>query len=591
MNYNYTEEHYAEMYNNLPEGLKDLVLSGRLALQVSAIGTRHGLNADQVADLEPAVEDVCLGLILKTQLAENIKTQVGVDDRVANRIAAEVEIEILRPFEPELIIARQQKEDLDKKIANPKQVTPVAQTQNTTPAKAVKEEFVPKDVSEKSNVAAIKNFYNSSSNSSTDNSISSNAQPEAGKQAATNFDWDNFGKKPQTQVSEPGLNELKDPTDSGDQKPTANNQVPTSMSVDEKIDKLTDTINKLVMDRFGGEKKEEGMSEEMKKIMERLEMAEKENQENKKLIQKLQSGNQLNNLQSSATGIFDLPKDANKINVDKPRSVEIDKTKTPIGVNSDISGNVKVQATTQNPIPVNNDLNLSSKKSLDLLGDSDKNLTSSPKPTESKREVNMFSSVVSQSTADTIVETRNKENQAVPVTSGAKKVLSLDELLQKNDSKVNVAKPTTAQIVFPTIGTEKKIDIKNVAQTDGLRQTLLEDIAFLKKKFPTNDVLTAAQQNMANQQVTATVSGNTAQTDAQTNQTDKTSDDQAQNDLANLTSTQSSVTLGQFKDELVPKTKEDRMRALQDKIKAMNKGVSTGGANSIAASALDPYKL
>lgn len=584
MNYNYTEEHYAEMYNNLPEGLKDLVLSGRLALQVSAIGTRHGLNADQVADLEPAVEDVCLGLILKTQLADNIKAQVGVDDRVANRVAAEVEIEILRPFEPELIIARQQKEDLDKKIASPKQVTPVAQKQNTTPApaKAVKEEFQPKDVSEKSNVTAIKNFYNSSSNSG-DSSMGNDAtqiQDTNKKEGQVNFDWDSFGKKPADQA---------EPTQQAET--TSQPQASGPMSVDEKIDKLTDTINKLVMDRFGGDKKEEGVSEEMKKIMERLEMAEKENQENKKLIQKLQSGNQLSNLQSSATSIFDLPKDANKINVDKPRSVEIDKTKTPIGINSDISGNVKVQATAQNPIPINNNIDLSSKKSLDLLGDSDKNLTSSSKPVDSKKEVNMFSSVVSQSTADTIVETRNKENQATPITSSAKKVLSLDELLQKNDSKVNAAKPTTAQIVFPTIGTEKKIDIKNVAQTDGLRQTLLEDIAFLKSKFPTNDALTASQQNTANQQVVAAVSGNTAQTDTQTNQASKTSDDQTQNDLVSLTSAQSSVTLSQFKDELVPKTKEDRMRALQDKIKAMNKGVSSGGTNSIAASALDPYKL
>lgn len=575
MNHNYTEEHYAEMYNNLPEGLKDLVLSGRLALQVSAIGTRHGLNADQVADLEPAVEDVCLGLILKTQLADNIKTQVGTDDRVANRIAAEVEIEILRPFEPELIIARQQKEDLDKKIASPKQAAPIAQKQTAThtPAKAVKEEFEPKDVSEKSNITAIKNFYNSSSNSgdSTVGNDATQVQDTNKKETSVNFDWDNFGKKP-APAPEP-----ESP------KPITNNQTSPSMSVDEKIDKLTDTINKLVVDRFGGEKKEAGMSEEMKKIMERLEIAEKENLENKKLIQKLQSGSQLTNLQNN---IFDLPKDGNKINVDKPRSVEIDKTKTPITTNSDISGNVKVQATTQNPIPINNDFGLSSRKSLDLLSDSDKNLPSSPKPEEVKKEVNMFSSVVSQNTADTIVETRNKENQATPITSSAKKVLSLDELLQKNDGKVNAAKPTTAQIVFPTIGTEKKIDIKNIAQTEGLKQTLLEDIDFLKKKFPP-EAMTSIQNNMAAMQ-TNTDTSSTASTDTQTD-TNENADQP--NDLANLTSSQSSVTLGQFKDELVPKTKEDRMRALQDKIKAMNKGVSSGGTNSIAASALDPYKL
>jgi hypothetical protein len=46
-----------------------------------------------------------------------------------------------------------------------------------------------------------------------------------------------------------------------------------------------------------------------------------------------------------------------------------------------------------------------------------------------------------------------------------------------------------------------------------------------------------------------------------------------------------------FKDELIPKTKEERMKALQDKIKALNKGVSVGGKTNIAASGLDPYKI
>ncbi len=31
----YTEKDYAQMYNNLPEGLKDLVLSGRLVILVN----------------------------------------------------------------------------------------------------------------------------------------------------------------------------------------------------------------------------------------------------------------------------------------------------------------------------------------------------------------------------------------------------------------------------------------------------------------------------------------------------------------------------------------------------------------------------
>lgn len=574
MNYNYTEEHYAEMYNNLPEGLKDLVLSGRLAIQVSAIGSRHGLNADQVADLEPAVEDVCLGLILKTQLAENIKTQVGVDDRVSNRIAAEVEIEILRPFEPELIIARQQKEDLDKKISSGgvKNVAP-AVAPTPAPVQQVKKEFEPKDVSEKSNVSAIKNFYNAgNAQVSEPGLMDSKDLPDSNKPNAS-FSWDDLGKKTQVQTTQA---QSKTPeTSTTDHLPPTTGQ----MSVDEKIDKLTDTINLLVQNRFGEPKKDDGISDQMKELMKRLEIAEKENQENKKLIQKLQNGNQLNSLQNSTQNIFDLPKDANKINVDKPRSVSIDKSKAPTTTIGDVTGNVKVESTKQNSIPVQK---------------------TEPKPEQIKPEPKIYSSVVSQATADTIVETRNKENHNISVSapSSAKKVLSLDELLTKNDQKIKEAKPTTAQIVFPTIGTEKKIDIKNVAQTDGLRQTLLDDIAFLKKKISSTkpiEQMTKIQQNIAtspNANVTPVVNNSDASNSQQdTDAQNKDQDSQSQNDLQNLTSAQTSVTLGQFKDELIPKTKEDRMKALQDKIKAMNKGVSVGGANSIAASALDPYKL
>jgi hypothetical protein len=511
---------------------------------------------------------VCLGLVLKQNLGDNIKTQIGVDDRVANRIAAEVEIEILRPFEPELIIARQQKEDLDKKISGAgKSSAPLAEKIVATeaPAKAAKQEFEPKDISEHSNVAAIKNFYNSG-NSTQDNNPQANAvAPEKGN---VNFDWDNFGKK--KEVVEVGKPE------------TSNPQPGTSLSVDEKIDKLTDTINKLVVDRFGGEKKDDGVSEQMKELMRRLEETEKENRENKKLIQKLQGGNQLNNLQNS-------------IKIDKPRSVDIDKTKTPQAVGEGISGNVKIAATTQNIIPVNSAsanstktdvLDLLSQKPLDLYAVSDKNLTSST----TTPSTNLYSSVVSQSTADAIVETRNKENQATPVTTSAKKVLSLDELLKKNDDKIKVADRNTAQIVFPTINMDKKIDIKNVTQTDGLRQTLLEDIEFLKKRSEPglgrlNDSADSRAQNLQATPQPVTQTNSTSDSD----DTDKDSNNNS--DVANLTSAQTSPTLGQFKDELIPKTKEDRMRALQDKIKAMNKGVSSGGANSIAASSLDPYKL
>lgn len=539
MNYNYTEEHYAEMYNNLPEGLKDLVISGRLAIQVAAIGTRHGLNSDQVADLEPAVEDLCLGLILKDQLAENIRSQVGIDDRVSNRIAAEVEIEILRPFEPELIIARQQKEDLDKKISASKNTNKVPVNNNVKTEKKLQEEFEPKNVSEHSNVTAVKNFYTAGTETNTKPAV-------AGNQS---FDWENFGKKAVVEETVPHQEEEKVTTQT------------TATGVEAKLDKLTDSINQLVNSRFGADKSEVGVSEEMKKILERLERAEKENEENKKLIKKLQG----NNTPNSLTNIFTENKSdsqlnkvsvgenstENKIKIDKPRNVDISKNVNTDKVANTNTDNVQVKAISNN-IPIQ--------------------ITPSVKP-----EIHMYSSSVTQGTADTIVETRNKEVGQVPLASSNKSVLSLDELISKGDSKIKEAAKTTGQLVFPSISAEKNIDIKNIAQADSLRQTLLDDLEFIKRKNGTE--IANPTQNVVVQEQKP---NNTAVIDTNTQTTD------LQDLVSNNTS---SVTLNQFKDEIIPKTKEDRMKALQDKIKAMNKGVSAGGANSIAATALDPYKL
>ncbi len=116
----YTEENYSELYNNLPTGLKDLVLSGRLAILVSGVGVKNGLNADQVSELEPAVEDVCLGLITSKELPQNIATQVGIDISLARKIAGDTLTEILEPFTQDINFARQFKLEMDEKISGVK---------------------------------------------------------------------------------------------------------------------------------------------------------------------------------------------------------------------------------------------------------------------------------------------------------------------------------------------------------------------------------------------------------------------------------------------------------------------------------------
>jgi hypothetical protein len=153
----YTEENYSELYNNLPAGLKDLVLSGRLAILVSGVGVKNGLDADQVAELEPAVEDVCLGLITQKELPQNIATQVGIDISLARKVAGDCILEILEPFSTDINFARQFKLEMDEKLSNEK----FNSTTNDLPdAKSLREQILRENKSRVGSDVKMAQFFN-----------------------------------------------------------------------------------------------------------------------------------------------------------------------------------------------------------------------------------------------------------------------------------------------------------------------------------------------------------------------------------------------------------------------------------------------
>lgn len=522
----YTEEHYAKLYNELPEGLKDLVLSGRLAILVSAIGSRHGLSADQIADLEPAIEDVCLGLITQEELVDNILKNVHIDQRVANRIAAEAELEILKPFTAELIIARKQKEDLDRdimKTASPKKASGGQGGNGKTGGI-----YEPKDLSEHPNTPSTASKISEPAQKATDYFTQNG---KGGTQDIKEFDWEkDFVKKKE----EPAA------------APQTSNAIPAS--IENKLNQLTETINKLVDAKFGtNDKKDSGVSEQMQELLKRLEKAEKENEENKKLIKSLQTEGNAGKPLQNIFGTPEVKKDETKIQIDKQRKVDIDHTEPKKA--EPASGNIQIQAVSK-PIPI-------------------------------------VSSSVSKDTLDSIVELRNREEKGTnPVNqASSKKTLSLDELI-KGDDKIKTGLDATApksSLTFPGLNEEKKIEIKDATQKGNLRQILLDDIEFLKNLKPdakkeegkdggsgetTPDSPITKEEPIKPEEITPRVN--------------------ATQDVGHTTPTYDN---NPFKEELIPKTKEERMKALQDKIKALNKGVSVGGKTNISASGLDPYKI
>lgn len=535
----YTEEDYAQMYSELPEGLKELVLSGRLAILVSAIGSRHGLNADQVADLEPAIEDVCLGIITKDELVDNIVKNVNVDQRVANRIAAEAELEILRPFEAELIISRKQKEDLDAKISKTSGVKSQAPIMPTS-KQAEPVANGPKDVSDHAPAKKVSDWY------SKDEKAESNRKDgKVDAPKVMNFDWDkDFGKNSKAAPKE------EPKVDAAETLATET----VAPNIESKLDVLTESINKLINSRFGaGEtKKDDGISSQMQELLKRLEKAEKENEENKKLIRSLQNTNKDAKPVEQIFGNMGTDSQK-KIQIDKERKVEIAKPEKAQTTPQANTGNIQIGAVSKQ-IPIE-------KK-------------------EEKKEQEIVSSSVSKDTLDSIVETRNKTTPTISNNNDLanvsnKKSLTLDELI-KGDSKIKESLKTpvdksVGSLVFPGTNEEKKVDIKNMSQKDNLRQTLLDDLEFLK---------------------TSTTSTESKKEDVKPEEPSDTTPTNTPDQTPTQTSTQTDTsTSNPFKDELMPKTKEERMKALQDKIKSLNKSVSVGGKTNIAASGLDPYRL
>jgi hypothetical protein len=420
------------------------------------------------------------------------------------------------------VIARKQKEDLDAKIGK------TAAPKKVVPSKVVE----PKDVSDHAQEKKVSDWYNKGEDSKEKVAANNGSKVE--------FDW------------EKTLTKKSDDAKAVSDKPEAVAGTQATPNIENKLDQLTESINKLVNSRFGSdEKKDAGVSVEMQELLKRLEKAEKENEENKKLIRSLQQGS---SQASAAQSIFG----ESAIKIDKERKVDINHT-TPKADTQKPSGNVQVTSVST-AIPIQKE--------------------------ETKTSTPVISSAVSKDTLDSIIEIRNSTNPNVYSNNignqtSNKKAFSLDELISKNDPKIKEAsekKPATPTLVFPGVNDEKKVDIKNINQKETMRQALLDDLEFLKQK-----------QDMSAVQTKATEKTDTDNPQGGTNSSSASTDSNG-SDVQNLSTTQQS-TSNPFKDELLPKTKEERMRALQDKIKALNKGVSVGGSTNITASGLDPYRL
>jgi hypothetical protein len=220
--------------------------------------------------------------------------------------------------------------------------------------------------------------------------------------------------------------------------------------------------------------------------------------------------------------------------------------------------------TTQNVIPIDKErrveIDIQNKKVDASKASEPIQITSISKsvPIQKVNEGNTsFSSTVSKNTVSTIVELKKQSVQESPIVEKKElsRDLSLNELLG-GDKKIEEATSADIKTIPVVAKKENKIEVKNANNADDAKSILMKDLEYLDQSDKPKVIVTDQNTTVETPKAEAVV-------------------DAKPKTLA---------------DELVPKTKEDRMQALQNKIKSLNKNISSGGSTNIGSGA-DPYRI
>ena len=93
---NFTEEQIAQMYDNLPEDLKEAVFSVDMSEVVEKIGRENQLNIEQIGDLANETGMVMLGVTHPNEFIGNLADRLEVDKEKARAIAGEINEQVFK---------------------------------------------------------------------------------------------------------------------------------------------------------------------------------------------------------------------------------------------------------------------------------------------------------------------------------------------------------------------------------------------------------------------------------------------------------------------------------------------------------------
>ncbi|MBU3925591.1 hypothetical protein KJ763_00265 [Patescibacteria group bacterium] len=86
----YTQTQIIEMYEKLPEDLKEAIFSVESANVITVIGKKYGLNVEQIGKLGNETGLVMLGITSSRNYIDNLSKRLGISPESALKVANEV---------------------------------------------------------------------------------------------------------------------------------------------------------------------------------------------------------------------------------------------------------------------------------------------------------------------------------------------------------------------------------------------------------------------------------------------------------------------------------------------------------------------
>ena len=118
-------EQIEEYYNDLPQEVKDAILSSDLPNKFKNIADKHGLNIDELGMLRNEAMVVMLGIEPSSRFKENIKADFNINEKTALDITKDIHDQIFNPVKQHLIAWEEEENKKQSKLDATADVSPL----------------------------------------------------------------------------------------------------------------------------------------------------------------------------------------------------------------------------------------------------------------------------------------------------------------------------------------------------------------------------------------------------------------------------------------------------------------------------------